>query len=100
GLDGVNKMSKSLGNYIGIDEAPDEIYGKAMSIPDELMVKYYELVTDITNEELEELRSGLADGSVHPRDAKMRLAATFVRMFHGDQAAREAEQRFITVFQQ
>lgn len=100
GLDGVNKMSKSLGNYIGIDEAPNEIYGKAMSVPDELMLKYYELATDLTNEEYEQLKQGLQDGSVHPRDAKMRLAATFVRMYHGAEAAQEAEKHFITVFQQ
>jgi len=100
GLDGVNKMSKSLGNYIGIDEEPNEIYGKAMSVPDELMVKYFELATDITNEELERLKQGLNDGSVHPRDAKMKLAFTFVRMYHGEEAAREAERHFVTVFQQ
>jgi tyrosyl-tRNA synthetase len=100
GLDGVNKMSKSLGNYIGIDEEPNEIYGKAMSVPDELMVKYFELATDISLEELEALRNGLADGSVHPRDAKMRLARTFVRMYHGEEAAEAAERHFVTVFQQ
>lgn len=100
GLDGVQKMSKSLGNYIGINEAPNEIYGKTMSVPDELMLKYYELATDITLEELQTLRDGLANGTVHPRDAKMNLAKTFVRMFHGEQAAEEAENHFKTVFQQ
>ncbi len=100
GLDGVQKMSKSLGNYIGVNEAPNEIYGKAMSVPDELMLRYYELATDISLEELEALRAGLADGSVHPRDAKMNLAKTFVRMYHGEQAAEEAETYFKTVFQQ
>lgn len=100
GLDGVNKMSKSLGNYIGIDEEPNQIYGKSMSIPDELMFKYYELATDLSNEELAALKSGLEDGSVHPRDAKMQLAATFVRMYHGEEAAKAAESHFITVFQQ
>ncbi|WP_281887878.1 tyrosine--tRNA ligase [Paenibacillus sp. YYML68] len=100
GLDGVNKMSKSLGNYIGIDEAPNEIYGKSMSVPDELMLKYYELATDLSNDELAQLRSGIEDGTVHPRDAKMRLAYTFVRMYHGEQAAEEAQQHFVTVFQQ
>ncbi|HTG69398.1 MAG TPA: tyrosine--tRNA ligase, partial [Candidatus Udaeobacter sp.] len=100
GLDGVNKMSKSLGNYIGIDEEPNQIYGKSMSIPDELMFKYYELATDLSNEELAALKSGLEDGSVHPRDAKMQLAATFVRMYHGEEAAKAAENHFITVFQQ
>jgi tyrosyl-tRNA synthetase len=100
GLDGVQKMSKSLGNYIGIDEPPNEIYGKAMSVPDELMVKYFELATDLSDQELAELKEGLAGGSVHPRDAKMRLARTFVRMYHGEAAAEEAERHFITVFQQ
>ncbi|PZD93819.1 tyrosine--tRNA ligase [Paenibacillus sambharensis] len=100
GLDGVNKMSKSLGNYIGIDEAPNEIYGKSMSIPDELMAKYYELATDLSNEELQQLKAGLENGTVHPRDAKMNLAKTFVRMYHGEEAAQAAEQHFVTVFQQ
>jgi tyrosyl-tRNA synthetase len=100
GLDGVNKMSKSLGNYIGIDEEPNQIYGKSMSIPDELMFKYYELATDLGNEELAALKSGLEAGSIHPRDAKMQLAGTFVRMYHGDEAAKAAENHFITVFQQ
>lgn len=100
GLDGVNKMSKSLGNYIGIDEEPNQIYGKSMSIPDELMFKYYELATDMNNGELEALKTGLEEGTVHPRDAKMQLAATFVRMYHGEEAAKAAENHFITVFQQ
>jgi tyrosyl-tRNA synthetase len=100
GLDGVQKMSKSLGNYIGIDEEPNNIYGKAMSVPDELMLKYFELATDIGNEELAELRRGLETGAVHPRDAKMRLARTFVRMYHGEEAAGAAERHFVTVFQQ
>ncbi|TBL78715.1 tyrosine--tRNA ligase [Paenibacillus thalictri] len=99
GLDGVQKMSKSLGNYIGIDEAPNEIFGKTMSIPDELMLKYYELTTSISNEELAGLRQGLEDGSVHPRDAKVRLAKQYVAMYHGQEAADEAEQHFVTVFQ-
>ncbi|AKG34501.1 tyrosine--tRNA ligase [Paenibacillus durus] len=100
GLDGVQKMSKSLGNYIGIDEEPNEIYGKAMSVPDELMLKYYSLATDIGNEELKELEKGLESGAVHPRDAKMKLAHTFVRMYHGVDAAGAAQQHFVTVFQQ
>ncbi len=100
GLDGVNKMSKSLGNYIGIDEEPNQIYGKSMSIPDELMFKYYELATDLSNEQLAALKADLDNGTVHPRDAKMQLAATFVRMYHGDDAANAAENHFITVFQQ
>ncbi|TYA13087.1 tyrosine--tRNA ligase [Paenibacillus faecis] len=100
GLDGVQKMSKSLGNYIGIDEEPNEIYGKAMSVPDELMLKYYELVTDLSNEELETLSEGVKSGAVHPRDAKMKLAHTLVRMYHGMDAAEGAQEHFVTVFQQ
>lgn len=100
GLDGVQKMSKSLGNYIGIDEPPNEIYGKAMSIPDELMLRYYELTTPITEEQLAQLRHGLEEGIVHPRDAKMKLAFTYVELFHGKEAAQAAEQHFKTVFQQ
>ncbi|OMF79504.1 tyrosine--tRNA ligase [Paenibacillus peoriae] len=100
GLDGVQKMSKSLGNYIGVDEEPNEIYGKSMSVPDELMLKYFELATDINNEELAELAKGVKDGSVHPRDAKMKLAGTLVRMYHGQEAEEAAKQHFVTVFQQ
>jgi tyrosyl-tRNA synthetase len=100
GLDGIQKMSKSLGNYIGIGEEPNEIYGKTMSVPDELMPKYYELVTNISNEELAALRKGLENGEIHPRDAKMNLAKTFVTMFHGKEAAQEAEDYFKRVFQQ
>jgi len=100
GLDGVHKMSKSLGNYIGVDEPPGEMYGKAMSIPDELMAKYFELVTDLPADELARLKADLAEGRLHPRDAKMRLAYTIVRMYHGEAAADEAQRRFVTVFQQ
>lgn len=100
GLDGVQKMSKSLGNYIGIDEAPTEIYGKSMSIPDSLMVRYFELVTDVSLEELEEIRAGLENGTFHPRDTKMRLAYTLVRLYHGEALAEQAQNEFIKVFQQ
>ncbi|MFC3770037.1 tyrosine--tRNA ligase [Paenibacillus sp. GCM10012303] len=100
GLDGVQKMSKSLGNYIGIDEAPNDMYGKAMSVPDELMVKYFELATDLPDEELGSLKAGLEEGTVHPRDAKMKLAYTFVKMYHGETQAEEAKRHFVTVFQQ
>lgn len=99
GLDGTQKMSKSLKNYIGIDEAPNDIFGKTMSIPDSLMLKYYELTTAISGEGLQALREGLEAGSIHPRDAKMKLAKEYVRMYHGAEAAQEAEQHFITVFQ-
>lgn len=100
GLDGVHKMSKSLGNYIGIDEEPNQIYGKSMSIPDELMMKYFELATPIAMEEIKELEAGIQNGSVHPRDVKMRLAKTLVEQYHGAEAAEQAEQHFKTVFQQ
>ncbi|MCY9666113.1 tyrosine--tRNA ligase [Paenibacillus alginolyticus] len=99
GLDGVQKMSKSLRNYIGIDELPNEIFGKTMSIPDALMTKYYELTTSISNDSLDDLKRGLETGTIHPRDAKMKLAKEYVQMYHGAQAAEEAEQHFITVFQ-
>ena len=93
-------MSKSLGNYIGIDEEPTEMYGKAMSIPDELMARYFMLVTDMPREEQEQLAQGLKDGSVHPRDAKMLLAKTIVELYHGAAAAEAAEQEFVRVFQE
>ncbi|TWI56945.1 tyrosyl-tRNA synthetase [Halalkalibacter nanhaiisediminis] len=99
GLDGERKMSKSLGNYIGIDEEPNEMFGKSMSIPDELMIKYYKLATDLSLEEIAQLEVGLKDGSVHPRDAKMNLGAKFVEMYHGEEAAQEARTYFETVFQ-
>ncbi len=99
GLDGVQKMSKSLGNYIGIDEAPNEMYGKTMSIPDELMMKYYELVTDLPTEEVEAIKAGFDGGQLHPRDLKMRLGREIVRMYHGEDAAAAAEENFKTIFQ-
>lgn len=100
GLDGVEKMSKSKKNYIGIDESPTEMYGKAMSIPDGLMSKYFELITDFKPKEMKEIKGQLESGSLHPRDAKMLLAKTIVRMYHGANTAEKAEQHFISVFQQ
>lgn len=100
GLDGVQKMSKSLGNYIGIDEEPKEMYGKAMSIPDELMMRYFMLVTDMSIEKQEDMAKRLESGELHPRDAKMQLARTIVRLYHGEEAALEAEEEFKRVFQQ
>lgn len=98
GTDGVHKMSKSLGNYIGINEPPAEIYGKTMSIPDELIIRYFELATSVPADEIAALAQGLAEGSVNPRDAKMRLARELVTDFHGAQAARAAEQEFVRIF--
>ncbi len=94
GLDGVNKMSKSLGNYVGITELPETIFGKMMSISDELMLMYYELLSDIGVAELAALKTGLSDGSRHPMDAKIALAREIVARFHGAAAAREAEDGF------
>jgi tyrosyl-tRNA synthetase len=98
GLDGHRKMSKSLGNYIGITEAPGEIFGKIMSIPDGLMWSYYELVTDRTPQEIAALKQEVAGGAVHPMDAKMRLAQEVIAGFHGQDAARKATQNFQRVF--
>jgi len=99
GTDGVNKMSKSLGNYIGINEPPNVMYGKVMSIPDEVMISYYELTTDVEPEEIEEIKRKLEEGTLHPRDAKMRLAREIVKLYHGEEAAIRAEEEFIKVFQ-
>jgi tyrosyl-tRNA synthetase len=98
GLDGSRKMSKSLGNYIGITEAPGEIFGKIMSIPDELMWSYYELVTDRTPQEIAALKQEVAGGVLHPMDAKMRLAQEVIADFHGEEAARKAAENFQRVF--
>jgi len=98
GTDGKMKMSKSLGNYIGINEPPKEIYGKTMSIPDELMLKYFELLTDLPHEKIEELDKGLKSGKVHPKKAKSDLAKLLVEQFHGKNAAQEAEKEFEEVF--
>ena len=99
GLDGIQKMSKSLGNYIGISEAPSEMYGKAMSIPDELMMRYFLLVTDMSIEEQEQLSKDLESGAAHPRDVKMKLAHTIVRLYHGEEAANFGQDEFVRVFQ-
>ena len=99
GLDGVQKMSKSLGNYIGISEAPSEMYGKAMSIPDELMMRYFMLVTDMSIEEQGQLSKDLESGAAHPRDVKMKLAHTIVRLYHGEEAANFGQDEFVRVFQ-
>ncbi|HZW37320.1 MAG TPA: tyrosine--tRNA ligase [Candidatus Deferrimicrobiaceae bacterium] len=94
GLDGVNKMSKSLGNYVGITEPAETIFGKMMSVSDELMLKYYELLSDISLDGLEALRKGLADGTRHPMEAKLSLAGEIVARFHGKQAAKDAAEGF------
>ncbi len=102
GLDGVNKMSKSLGNYVGISESPREIYGKLMSISDPLMVRYYELLSDIDLAELGRVKRGVAgeEGGWHPLEAKRGLAREMVARFHGGAAAVKAEEDFIQQFRQ
>ncbi len=99
GLDGVNKMSKSLGNYIGITEEPAQIYGKAMSVADELMEEYYRLATSLSAKEVNEIIASIKSGKLHPRDAKMRLASEIVALYHGRNAAEAAEAQFKQVFQ-
>jgi tyrosyl-tRNA synthetase len=98
GLDGQRKMSKSLGNYVGITEAPNEIFGKMMSIPDDLMWSYWELVTDSTLGEIEALKNNVAAGALHPMDAKMRLAQEIITGFHGEDAALKATDNFQRIF--
>ncbi|PKM41666.1 MAG: tyrosine--tRNA ligase [Firmicutes bacterium HGW-Firmicutes-8] len=99
GLDGVQKMSKSLGNYIGITESPKEMYGKTMSIADELMIRYFELVTPVEMEEIRAIEKGLKAGQIHPRDLKMRLAREIVTIYYGAEAAEKAEEEFKNIFQ-
>ena len=99
GTDGHQKMSKSLNNHIGITEPPREIYGKVMSIPDSLIADYFELVTDVPEQEIPEFKEQLKTRSVNPMNLKKRLAHEIVRQFHGEQAADEAEERFQEQFQ-
>jgi tyrosyl-tRNA synthetase len=87
-------MSKSLGNYIGVAEPPNEIYGKVMSIPDSLIIQYFELVTDVPDQELEEFRQGLRDETINPMTLKKRLAREIVSQLYNQRAASEAEERF------
>jgi tyrosyl-tRNA synthetase len=98
GLDGQRKMSKSLGNYIGITEPPQEMFGKLMSIPDELMWTYYDLVTDRTPAEIAMLKKEVSSGAAHPMDVKMRLAQEVIAGFHGEEAAHKAAENFQRVF--
>jgi len=100
GLDGVNKMSKSLGNYVGIDEPPQEMFGKIMSISDELMLRYYELLSDLSVAGLERLKADLASGVLHPRLAKENLAKEIVARYHSPAAAEEAARQFAAVFRE
>ena len=98
GLDGVQKMSKSLGNYIGIDEAPGDMFGKVMSISDDLMWRYYELLSDRSLDDIRALRAQVLDGSLHPKTAKEDLAEEITRRFHGSEAGAAARVGFNAVF--
>ena len=98
GTDGVQKMSKSLGNYIGINEPPGEIFGKVMSISDEMMYRYYLLLTTKTAADVETLKKSVADGSLHPMEAKKQLAMTLVDTYHGEGAGQAARTEFEKVF--
>ena len=97
GIDGINKMSKSLGNYIGINEAPSQIFGKIMSISDDLMIKYFELVTDFTPDEIRDIKSKLENGT-NPRDIKILLAETVVAQYYNKEIALKTKEEFIEVF--
>jgi tyrosyl-tRNA synthetase len=98
GLDGVEKMSKSLDNYVGITEPPQEMFGKLMSITDDLMYRYYELLTDMSVTDIEKLRRDVASGKIHPKRAKMDLARKIITDFHSAALAEQAEEAFEAVF--
>ncbi|HNT02088.1 MAG TPA: tyrosine--tRNA ligase, partial [Candidatus Saccharicenans sp.] len=98
GLDGVEKMSKSLGNYVGINEPPEEMFGKLMSISDELMFRYYELLTDVETEQIEKWQKEAKEGQINPRDLKAQLAKMIVADFWGEELARKAAEEFDRIF--
>jgi tyrosyl-tRNA synthetase len=98
GLDGVNKMSKSLDNYIGIEEQPDQMFGKVMSISDDLMWRYYELLTDTGVDEINVLKFKCESGAENPRDLKVELAKSIIKDFHSEQSAEKAEEEFTRRF--
>lgn len=98
GLDGVRKMSKSYGNYVGLTDEPADMFGKIMSIPDELMPKYYRLATALPVAEVDEIEAGLAAGELDPNQSKRRLAREIIKIYHDEQAAADAEEQFDRVF--
>ena len=99
GTDGEVRMSKSMGNYIPINTTAEDMYGKLMSVPDKAMPQYFRLVTRWTSAEITALEAEIASGKSHPRDAKMKLAREVAEIFHGAEAAKQAEANFISVFQ-
>lgn len=98
GIDGVEKMSKSYDNYIGISDEPSQIFGRTLSIPDNLIYQYFELATNVSNQKLAEIKSVLTDGGTNPRDIKRELARTLVTMYHNKEAAETAQQEFDNIF--
>jgi len=98
GTDGVEKMSKSLGNYIGLTDPPGEIYGKTLSIPDSLIYQYFELTTNVSKSELEEIKAQLENPAINPRDVKRKLARTLVSMYYSKEEAEKAEKEFDKIF--
>lgn len=98
GLDGVRKMSKSYGNYVGLTDEPADMFGKIMSIPDELMPRYYRLATALPVSEVDDIEAGLAAGELDPNKSKRRLAREIIGVYHGEQAAADAEEQFDRVF--
>jgi tyrosyl-tRNA synthetase len=98
GLDGVNKMSKSLGNYIGVSESANDIYGKVLSASDDLMFRYYDLLSDLSRDEIAALRSEMESGKLHPKEVKKQLARELTARFHSPEAAQQAEANFEKVF--
>lgn len=100
GLDGVNKMSKSLGNYIGITDSADDIYGKVLSVSDALMYRYYHLLSDLSVEAIDGLKNGVESGTLHPKEVKKKLARELTARYYGDEEAVKAEENFERVFKQ
>ncbi|MEK6556582.1 MAG: tyrosine--tRNA ligase [Bdellovibrionota bacterium] len=98
GLDGVQKMSKSLDNYIAVEDSPKDMFGKTMRVSDELMIRYFELLTDITTADLAKLQADLKERKLHPRQVKVDLAKTLVTRFHSKEAADNAEAEFNRIF--
>ncbi|MBC7189403.1 tyrosine--tRNA ligase [Candidatus Aerophobetes bacterium] len=98
GIDGKEKMSKSLGNYIGVSEPPSELYGKIMSIPDELIFRYFRLTTSLPSEKISRMEEEFKKGNLHPKQAKKMLAFELVRFYHGEEEAKYQEERFERVF--
>ncbi|AFH49452.1 Tyrosyl-tRNA synthetase [Ignavibacterium album JCM 16511] len=98
GTDGIEKMSKSYDNYIGISDTPEQIFGRTMSIPDTLIYTYFELATDVSNERLKEIKAALEDGKTNPRDLKRELARTLISMYYDEETAIKAQEEFDKIF--